>query len=218
MRLDFPRQVALAAFCLFSASLSAGQDDQLIEQLGDRLLDRGSASGYSVPVGDGMRLLVTQSFKTYPVSGYSWTSVMASLRRSPLDVHGSIAYGLTRAGWKWTYQVLEQDRLCAIHGFDLALDLVVVLPELVRSRLAPEEMALWKEYADGVAQHERIHAQDALDVGVRLLKTLAEMPGAASCSDLQKQVEGVHAREMEWFQARAAEVDAQRMGFPARFR
>ena len=57
-----------------------------------------------------------------------------------------------------------------------------------------------------------------LDVGVRLLKTLAEMPGAASCSDLQKQVEGVHAREMEWFQARATEVDVQRMGFPARFR
>jgi len=218
VRLDFPRQVALAALCLFSVSSSAGQADQLIEQLGDLLLDRGGVPAYSIPVGDGMQLLVTQSFKTYPVSGDSWTAVMASLRQSPLDVHGSIAYGLTRAGWKWTYQVLEQDRLCTIRGFDLALDLVVVLPELVRSRLGPEEMALWREYADGVAQHERIHAQDALDVGVRLLKTLAEMPGAPSCGDLQRQVEDVHSREMEWFQARATEVDAQRMGFPARFR
>lgn len=218
MTFDLPRQVALAALCLFSGLLSAGQDDQLIEQLGERLLDRGSAPAYSIPVGDEMRLLVSQSFKTYPVSGDSWTAVMASLRRSPLDVHGSIAYGLTQAGWKWTYKVLEQDSLCTIHEFDLALDLVVVLPELVRSRLVPEEMALWKEYADGVAQHERIHAQDALDVGVRLLKTLAEMPGAGSCSVLQELVESIHAREMAWFQARANEVDALRMGFPARFR
>lgn len=218
MKSAFARQGLFTALCLASASSFAGQDDQLIERLGDRLLDRGSAPGYTIPVGDDARLLVAQSFKTYPVVGDDWPSVMGSLRSSPLDVHGSIAYGLTRAGWKWNYQVLDQGGLCKIHRFDLALDLVVVLPELVRSRLSPDEMELWKEYADGVARHERIHAQDALDLGVRLLKAVAEMPGASSCSGLQQLVDASHAREMQWFEGRAAYVDAQRMGFPARFR
>lgn len=218
MTLASLRQGLFTALCLASASSFAGQDDQLIERLGDRLFDRGSAPSYSIPVGDDMRLLVAQSFKTYPVDGDDWPSVMGSLRSSPLDVHGSIAYGLTRAGWKWTYQALEQGGLCKIHRFDLALNLVVVLPELVRSRLSPDEMELWKEYADGVARHERIHAQDALDLGVRLLKAVAEMPGASSCLDLQQLVDAMHAREMQWFEGRAAYVDAQRMGFPARFR
>ena len=182
------------------------------------LIDRGTVPTSQVQVGDRAELTIKQSFKTYPVSGSSWQEVMRSLATSPLDVKGEKAYGITNATWDWRYEVVSDEASCWPSRFSLTVEVVVIVPELVGSTLREGEMSLWRQYANGVATHERIHAQDALDLSMRVVNKVVGLPPLSSCSEVESMIKTIYQDERAWYEQRAAFVDSQALGFPRDFR
>ncbi|WAT32289.1 DUF922 domain-containing protein [Pseudomonas sp. GXZC] len=169
-------------------------------------------------VGDRGELTIKQSFKTYPVSGSSWQEVMRSLSTSPLDVKGETAYGITNSTWDWRYDVVSDESSCWPSHFSLTVEVVVIVPELVGASLREGEMNLWRQYANGVATHERIHAQDALDLSMRVVNKVVALPPLRSCSEVESEIRTIYQDERVWYEQRAAFVDSQALGFPRDFR
>lgn len=201
----------LAGLFLLSNAAAAKADDM-------ELIDKATVSTSVVQVGDRAELIVKQSFKTYPVSGGSWGEVMRSLASSPLDVKGEKAYGITNSTWDWRYEVVTDDTSCWPSRFSLTVEIVVILPELVGSTLKEGEMSLWRQYADGVATHERIHAQDALDLSMRVVNKVVGLAPQNNCSEIESLILAFYEGERAWYEQRAAYVDSQALGFSRDFR
>lgn len=211
MRISGNKRGLLAGlFLLLAPAAWAGQ--------GVALIDRGAVPTSQVSIGDRGDLTIKQSFKTYPISGGSWQEVMQSLSTSPLDVKGEKAYGVTNATWDWRYEVVSDETSCWPSRFSLTVDIVVIVPELVGATLIEGEMSLWRQYANGVAAHERIHAQDALDLSMRVVNKVVGLPPLKSCEEVESMIRTIYQAERDWYEKRAAFVDARALGFPRDFR
>nr|WP_019364713.1 DUF922 domain-containing protein [Pseudomonas luteola] len=199
----------LAIYSLLFTDLALSVEDA------GRVLIPGETLVDQVRVRPNIVLTVKQTYATYPVLGQTWQEILSSLQQTPLHVHGSKAYGETQWSWDGDYQLNNADGSCSLAGYNLTLDLTMTIPELRTAGLSEGELAFWRDYANGIASHEQVHAKDAMNAAVGWLEQIATLGAFTNCQGLTDAFNGIQAQSLEALRQRAAYVDAHSLGFPS---
>lgn len=133
------------------------------------------------------------STQYYAVQGMSASAIFDEIDRTNLvEKSGQRAIGLTAADWK-----LSSDGPCNAPALTVTLTLVVTLPRHeLPDVLVGDVRRHWERFAARVAEHEQRHVDIFLE-GAKALKAGmdAALAKASSCTDIEKAVETVWARE-----------------------
>ncbi|MFK4135721.1 DUF922 domain-containing protein [Pseudomonas luteola] len=107
------------------------------------------------------------------------------------------------------------DGNCSLAGYNLTLDVTMTIPELRTAGLSEGELALWRDYANGIASHEQVHAKDAMNAAVGWLEQIATLGAFTNCQGLTDAFNGIQAQSLEALRQRSAYVDAHSLGLPS---
>jgi predicted secreted Zn-dependent protease len=164
----------------------------------------GSAASGTADGDQRVHLETRVTTEHYPVRGLDTQAIFDQIARyGPADETGERGAGLTSARWTYSWQGKSIRGACAIQSMSISLDITVVLPQHEQeSALAPELLALWLGFAEGVAAHEEVHVQVHLAGAALIKERMESLEPAPSCDALETAVSEAWSEEQAAIDAR----------------
>ncbi len=96
---------------------------------------------------------------------------------------------VTRWWIRWDYGYDRSGGVCSAEGFKFTVDVVVTIPAwLHRDAASPQLIEKWDTYIEKLREHENEHLEKVVQAVDELTRAVEEMPAAASCADLDRQI------------------------------
>ena len=126
--------------------------------------------------------------ETYDVDGRSIAELVTSIReRGPrIDDHGFGARTHWSVRWRYGYRAVGAE--CRPTQIDLELEIVVTLPVWRPGpEVAPDVVARWEAFSEGLSRHEAGHRDNAVEAARRVRDAVREAR-AVSCVEMEREV------------------------------
>lgn len=124
----------------------------------------------------------------YSIQGNTVQELRSQMNRSgPMDQREGRRYD-ARTDWavRWTYHYSPTSNGCTIDAYRTEVDVTVILPRWQQIGSAPRSLVgRWNRYMNSLQAHENGHQQHGIAAGRDVLQTLATLPSASSCQQLE---------------------------------
>jgi predicted secreted Zn-dependent protease len=129
-------------------------------------------------------------YEYYEVCGCSEKDLQCDLKLKGVKCKDGKKYDST-TNWTltWHYNRNKHSNTCTTDAFTVSVDIIFRLPKWARDAKAPEQLAAkWDSYVKNVFAHESGHKDRAVKAAVELTQTIADLPPARTCWELDQEV------------------------------
>ncbi|MCY0095957.1 DUF922 domain-containing Zn-dependent protease [Hoeflea ulvae] len=152
--------------------------------------------------------------KTYPVSGQTGAALYESIgANGPVigDGRRTIAHTTFKLTWQRDYQ--ERGGDCVLASARPKLIITYTLPK-PRGKIPSPVASSWKRFADGLAEHERVHGQYIIDMvrAIEAVSTGISAKNDPGCTKVRAELQSHLKRLSDEQRARGRAFDQMEMG------
>lgn len=176
------RVLAVAVLMAATHAPAAARAEELASLEGSVL--RPAQPRPSVPI-------VRETYDTYDVRGTSIPELRAGLRRYGVRMNDGNTYdALTSWNIRWEYDYDRTSGSCSIDDFRAFVDVTILYPRWISDDNDDPVLIsdAWDSYLHSLIRHEQGHRDIAVATADRLIRTVAALPPAATCADLDRAV------------------------------
>ena len=150
-----------------------------------------------------------EKFEYYDVCGCSEKDLQCDLTLKAIKCSDGKKYdSVTNWKVKWDYGHNRDSKTCTTKSFTVTVDITFRLPKWVRETDAPQKLSdKWDSYIKNLIVHETGHRDRALAAAKEITRNIAELPPAGSCSELDREVNGISRERLNKLIAEQAEYD-----------
>lgn len=143
--------------------------------------------------------LVTEKFAYYEIKGNSEKELRGQMCRNGCAFNDGERYdSVTTWRWKIDYGYDRAPRACIADSFKVALEISYRYPKWVRTGDAPQPLVdKWDGYMKNLITHENGHRDMAVEAAAELSRAVADLPPAASCAELDREMRALSRERME---------------------
>lgn len=134
--------------------------------------------------------VVTEKYEYYEVQGGSESELRCDMNHNSCKWDDGKKYdSVTSWRVKWDYDYDRAPQSCSAASFKASVEVVFRYPKWVRADGVPQPLAAkWDSYMKNLTVHENGHRDMAVEAAAELSRTVAELPPAQSCADLDREV------------------------------
>jgi predicted secreted Zn-dependent protease len=153
--------------------------------------------------------LVTEKYDYYTVGGCREKDLQCDLKQKCLTWKDGKKYdSITHWKMKWDYGRERTPQACAADSFRVTVDVIYYLPKWARLGDAPQQLVdKWDDYMNSLLTHETGHRDLAIEAAADLTRAVAELPPAATCAELDRQVQALGRERMNRLKVDEKEYD-----------
>ncbi len=143
--------------------------------------------------------VVTEKYDYYEIRGNSEKELRGQMYRNGVAMNDGEKYdSVTTWRWKMDYGYDWAPRVCAANSFKVTLEISYRYPKWVKTGNAPQLLVdKWDGFIRNLITHENGHRDMAVEAAAELSRTVAELPPAASCAELDREVRALGHELME---------------------
>ena len=153
---------------------------------------------------------VTEKYEYYEIRGDSEKTLRSQMIQNNTTWNDGKKYdSLTSWLVKWDYGYDGGPQACSADSFRTTIEITFRFPKWVRTDDAPPALvAKWDGYMEHLITHENGHRDMAVRAAAELSRAVAQLPPAASCADLDREVLVLSRARMKKLNADEKEYDA----------
>jgi predicted secreted Zn-dependent protease len=153
--------------------------------------------------------VVTEKYEYYEIRGGCEKELRNQMRQNGCKWNDGKKYdSLTRWHWKWDYDYDRTPQGCCADSFRATIEVIFRYPKWVRTDDAPQQLVdKWDGYMKNLIMHENGHRDMAVEAAAELSRTVAALPPASSCAELDRKVRALSRERMEKLNADAMRYD-----------
>jgi len=143
--------------------------------------------------------VVTEKYEYYDVCGICEKDLQCDLKQKCITWNDGKKYDSVTS-WKinWDYGHNNIANTCKADSFTVNLEVIFRLPKWVRTDEAPKALvAKWDTFVKNLLIHEKGHRDLAIAAAAELVRSVAELPPALTCTDLDKKVQAMSRMSMK---------------------
>lgn len=150
-----------------------------------------------------------EKYEYYEVCGCSEKDLQCDLTSKAIKCADGKKYdSVTNWKVKWDYDYNREGKTCSTRSFRVTVDIVFHLPKWARDVNAPLHVVdKWDSYIKNLLIHEIGHRDRALEAARDLTHTIAQLPPAGNCADLDREVNNISRARLKRLIAEQAEYD-----------
>ncbi len=143
--------------------------------------------------------LVTEKYEYYEISGDCEKELRSQMRQNGCKWNdGKIYDSLTSWQWTWNYGYDRTPQGCRAVAFKVNIEVVFRFPKWLRNGDAPQPLVdKWDDYMKNLIMHENGHRDIAVEAATELSNTVAALPPAPNCAELDRKVRALSRERME---------------------
>jgi predicted secreted Zn-dependent protease len=151
-----------------------------------------SKSGIIPPV-------VKEKYEYYEVCGICEKDLHCDLKQKCITWNDGKKYdSVTSWKIKWDYGYNNVSNACKANSFIVNVEVIFRLPKWVRTDEAPQALVdKWDTFVRNLLTHEKGHRDLAIAAASELARSVAELPPAETCADLDKKVQALSRSSMK---------------------
>jgi len=169
---------------------------------------------FAASVAPALAWDAAEQVKTYGVSGQSGAELYQSIGENGPVISGdrrAIAHTTFQLTWRRDYQ--QRGAGCVLASAKPKLIITYTLPK-PRGGLPPGVATSWKQFADGLAQHERVHGQYIIEMvrDIEAVSTGLQAANDPGCKKVRATLQSHLKRLSDAQRARGRDFDRVEMG------
>jgi predicted secreted Zn-dependent protease len=186
------REIIIFFLCAAVASPAFAGDKAMDVARLDRGLHPGTGNRVVVP-------RVTEKYEYYEIKGDSEKELRNQMCRNGCALYNGETYdSVTSWRWRLNYGYDRAPGACAVDSFRVALEITYRYPKWVRPDDAPRPLIdKWDGYMKNLMTHENGHRDLAVEAAAELSRTVAALPAARTCNELDREVRALGHERME---------------------
>ncbi len=137
--------------------------------------------------------LLTEKYEYHEVFGNCEKDVQCEMLQKAIRWKDGKKYdSVTSWKVKWDYAYNRDSQACFADSFKVSIEITFRLPKWVCKGKAPQSLVdKWDSYIKNLIAHENGHRDIALKAADELGRTIAELPPASTCADLDREVQAL---------------------------
>ncbi len=142
--------------------------------------------------------VVIEKYEYYEVSGGCEKDLQCQMRQKGITWNDGKKYD-SATSWhvKWDYGYDRGPQACSVDSFRVVVEIIFHYPKWVRTSDAPQPLVnKWDDYMKNLITHEKGHRDMAVEAAVELSRTVAELPPALTCAELDREVRALSRARM----------------------
>jgi predicted secreted Zn-dependent protease len=158
-------------------------------------VDRGIYVGKSNTV---VPPAITEQYEYYDVRGGDEKTLRCEMTKNGCKWSDGKKYdSVTTWRVKWRYDYERGPQTCSAESFQATIDIIFRYPKWVRDDTAPQSLVdKWDSYMKNLIMHENGHRDMAVEAAEKLSSSVASMPPASSCTELDRRVQALYKEQM----------------------
>jgi predicted secreted Zn-dependent protease len=134
---------------------------------------------------------VTEKYEYYEVSGKNEPELQCDMNNNSCNwVDGKKYDSVTTWRVRWNYDYDRAPQSCTAVSFKASVEVVFRYPKWVHAGGVPQQLvAKWDRYMKNLTVHENGHRDIAVEAANELSQSMAKLPSAPSCADLDREVQ-----------------------------
>jgi predicted secreted Zn-dependent protease len=184
--------ISLFLLLLTVASISLAGEEDIDHAHADKRAALQAKDGIIPPV-------VKEKYEYYEVCGICEKDLHCDLKQKCITWNGGKKYdSVTSWKIKWDYGYNNAANSCKADSFTVNVEVVFHLPKWVRTDEAPRALVdKWDTFVKNLLTHEKGHRDLAIAAASELAHSVAELPPAETCADLDKEVQTLSRMSMK---------------------
>lgn len=152
-----------------------------------------------------------ERYEYYEVCGCSEKDLQCDLALKAIKCSDGKKYdSVTNWKVKWDYDYNRDGKACSTQSFRVTVDIVFHLPKWARDVNAPLHVVdKWDSYIKNLLIHEIGHRDRAVEAARDLTRTIAQLPPARTCSELDREVNRISRLRLNKLIADQAQYDEE---------
>lgn len=131
---------------------------------------------------------VTTIEKSYVVEAKEKDSLLASVNKaSPIRQDGEVFHAYTDTSVNWSYWWDKRKNFCKFNRVETSVEITYTFPRLSKNTQNLEVKEIWDQFFPALVEHEKGHAQIAIDAAQEIERNLRNMPSFSNCDLLSKK-------------------------------
>ena len=175
---------------LFNVITSAAEDSISVASIDkEQTLQRGKV----------LPPLVTEKYEYYEVCGCCEEELHCDLKKKCVTWTDGKKYdSLTSWDIKWDHEYDQASKTCAVNSFRPIINFTFRYPKWNRTNDAPNSLTeKWDRYLKNLIAHETGHRDMVVEAVKDLSRVVVQLPPAATCGDLDSNVQELFRKSME---------------------
>lgn len=154
-------------------------------------------------------LSVIEKYAYYEIRGNDEKELRRQMGQNGTRWNDGKTYdALTSWTWDWDYGYERTAQGCSVDSFKTTVNVTFRYPKWARTDEAPQTLTQkWDGYMKNLIVHESGHSDMAVKAAEEFSRTVAEMPPAASCGELDRKVKELSSELMAKLNANSREYD-----------
>ncbi len=143
--------------------------------------------------------VVKEKYEYYEVCGICEKDLHCDLKQKCITWNDGKKYdSVTSWKIKWDYGYNNSANACKADSFIVNVEVIFRLPKWARTDEAPQELVdKWDAFVRNLLAHEKGHRDLAIAAASELARSVAELPPAETCTDLDKKVQALGRTNMK---------------------
>ncbi|HUI45294.1 MAG TPA: DUF922 domain-containing protein [Nitrospirota bacterium] len=186
------RGISIFLLLMASTTFSFAEEGKADQTPIDQNASSRSNSGFIPPV-------VTEKYEYYEVCGICEKDLQCDLKQKCITWDDGKKYdSVTSWKIKWDYGYDNVASTCKADSFKVNLEVIFRLPKWERTDQAPKDLvAKWDTFVRNLLTHEKGHRDLAIAAAAELARSVAELPPAPTCTDVDKKVQAMSRISMQ---------------------
>jgi len=153
--------------------------------------------------------VVTEKYEYYEIGGDCEQELRSQMRQNGCKWNDGKKYdSLTSWQWTWDYGYDRTPQGCRADSFRTTVEIIFRLPKWVRADDVPQALVdKWDIYMNNLIIHENGHRDMAVEAAAELSRTVAGLPPASSCAELDRIVRELSRERMKKLNADEMKYD-----------
>jgi len=145
----------------------------------------------------------------YQVQGNDSASIRNNINRlGPTGKSGKRFHAYTQWNIRWNYRWVESNRQCKINRVEVAVDIDILLPELVADdQQAASLQQGWDRYYQALQKHEHQHRDFGIAAAREMEQKLQTLDGWMDCDELEKTADQLANEVIDHYAEKEREFD-----------
>jgi predicted secreted Zn-dependent protease len=143
--------------------------------------------------------VVTEQYEYYDVRGDSEKALRCEMSKNGCKWSDGKKYdSVTTWRVKWHYDSDCGPQTCNAESFQATIEIIFRYPKWVRDDNAPQSLVdKWDSYMKNLVMHENMHRDMAVEAAEKLSCSVAALPPASSCAELDRRVRALYREQMQ---------------------
>lgn len=178
-------------FMTVAVTTFAGDDNTFVSTI-DKSSPNHKINSVAPPV-------VTEKYEYYEIFGCCEKDLHSDLRQKCVNWKDGRKFdSVTNWKVKSDYGHKRAPESCATDSFIVTVEVVFHLPKWAPTNDAPLSLVKkWDSYMENLMMHEQGHRDRAVEAATELTRSVAELPPAGTCTELDREVQKLYRARME---------------------